>query len=238
MDLKGKRALVTGGSRGIGAAIAQQLLDAGATVLTTARSATTTVPEGVTFVEGDVRTKAGVQAITETAGEIDILVDNAGAARFDPGGTAAITDEEWQESLDVNFLASVRLDAAVLPGMRARGGGSIIHVSSVATLTPAGGFLHYAAAKAALEVYSRGLALEVAPAGIRVNTVIPGAVRTPGADLARGQLGQGDTSANNPLGRMGVPDDVANVVSFLLSDKASWITGRKFVVDGGEAPHV
>jgi NAD(P)-dependent dehydrogenase (short-subunit alcohol dehydrogenase family) len=240
MELKGKRALVTGGSRGIGAAIARQLLDAGAVVLTTARSATSTIPEGAVFIEGDVRTKEGTQAIADAAikefGGVDILVNNAGAGRPYPEGVLAIPDEEWQDSLDINFLSSVRLDAALLPQMKQNGEGAIIHISSSVTLAPGAVFLHYAAAKAALETYSRGLALEVAASGIRVNAIIPGNVRTPGADVARDVMSGGAFEIQNPLGRIGEPDDIANIVSFLVSDKASWITGRRFTVDGGEFP--
>ncbi|WP_410657182.1 SDR family oxidoreductase [Amycolatopsis sp. lyj-112] len=244
-ELAGKRALVTGGSRGIGAAVVRQLLDAGAEVLTTARSATSTVPAGATFVEADVRTKAGAEALAaaarEVLGGVDVLVHNAGGAQpFD--GTSAIPDEVWQDALDLNFLASVRLDSLLVPGMRERRSGMIVHVSSAAVLTPVAPFLHYVAAKAALETYSRGLALEQAPFGIRVNTVTPGRVATPGGEATREQWarlnpveGQGDVPAV-PLGRDGRPEDIADAVLFLVSGRASWLTGSNLVVDGGEFP--
>ncbi|WP_228122641.1 oxidoreductase [Saccharothrix syringae] len=242
--LKGKRAVVTGGSRGIGAAVVRRLLDAGADVLTTARSAGA-VPEGAAFAEADVRTRAGAEALAaaarEVLGGVDVLVHNAGGARpF--ANSSAIPDEEWQEALDLNYLASVRLDSLLVPGMKERRSGVVVHVSSAAVRTPLGPFLHYTAAKAALENYSRGLALELAPFGVRVNTVTPGRVATPGGEATREQwarlgaaAGEGATAAV-PLGREGRPDDIAHAVLFLVSDRAAWLTGSNLVVDGGEFP--
>ncbi|MFI6347735.1 oxidoreductase [Streptomyces sp. NPDC050560] len=245
-ELTGKRALVTGGTRGIGAAVVRQLLDAGAEVLTTARSEAGTAPRGATFVKADVRTGAGARALAqaarETLGGVDILVHNAGGAQ--PHGSAlTIPDEEWQDALDLNYLASVRLDALLAPGMRERRSGAIVHVSSAAVLTPMGQFLHYVTAKAALETYSRGLSLELAPYGVRVNTVTPGRVATPGGEATREQWARldaapGQTNATDtpPLGREGHPDDIAHAVLFLVSERANWLTGSNVVVDGGEFP--
>ncbi|HEY2204291.1 MAG TPA: SDR family oxidoreductase, partial [Pseudonocardia sp.] len=130
----------------------------------------------------------------------------------------------------------------LLPTMREQGSGVIVHNASAVVFGPPPPFLHYAAAKAALTTYSRGLAIEQAPHGIRVNAIAPGNVTTPGADLARDQMaGSGGVdraalAAGVPLGRIGRPEDVAELVGFLVSDRSSWITGRSFTIDGGEFP--
>jgi NAD(P)-dependent dehydrogenase (short-subunit alcohol dehydrogenase family) len=243
-ELAGKRALVTGGSRGIGAAIVRRLLEAGAEVLTTARSATSTVPEGATFVEADVQSRSGAEVIAAAAqdalGGVDILVHNVGGARPHMGALA-IPDEEWQNALDLNFLSAVRLDSLLAPGMRERRSGAIVHVSSAAVAPAIPPFLHYQAAKLALEAYSRGMAAELAPFGVRVNTVSPGRTDTPGGEATREQWsrlneGPGQDTTSPPLGRDGRPDDIAHAVLFLVSDRASWLTGSKLAVDGGEFP--
>ncbi|TDD55415.1 SDR family NAD(P)-dependent oxidoreductase, partial [Kribbella antibiotica] len=186
-EFAGKRAVVTGGTRGIGAAVARQLVAAGAEVLVTARSEVE-VPAGIGLVVADVRSRDGAEvvaaAVAERWGGADVVVHNAGGARPFVD-SSAIPDEEWQEALDLNYLASVRLDSLLAPGMRVRRSGAIVHVSSAAVFTPVGPFLHYVAAKAALETYSRGLSLELAPYGVRVNTVTPGRVATPGGEATR-----------------------------------------------------
>lgn len=242
-EFAGRRALVTGGTRGIGAAVVRHLLDAGAEVLTTARSATTPAPEGAAFVAADARTRAGAKAVAaavqERLGGVDVLVHTVGGAQ-PHRGALAIPDAEWQAALELNLLSAVRVDALVAPGMRERGSGAIVHVSTAATTPPAPPFLHYQAAKVALENYSRGLAAELAPSGVRVNTVSPGRTDTPGgaatrAYWARLDLGPG-AIATPPLGREGLPDDIAHAVLFLASDRAAWLTGQVLGVDGGEYP--
>jgi NAD(P)-dependent dehydrogenase (short-subunit alcohol dehydrogenase family) len=246
-DLSGRRAVVTGGIRGIGAAITERLLGAGASVVMAARSLPADTPEGASFVEGDLGTPEGVAQLAPRAaaalGEIDILVNNAGAAVAHPQGMLTISDEEWVESLQMNFLASVRLTAALLDAFPDDGPGAIVNISSLSAHTPTPAIAHYAAAKAALRSYSKALATELAPRGIRVNSVTPGSIDTQGGSSVRqavaDHLGITVDAINhrNPLGRVGTAEDVAQLVGFLVSDRARWITGTDVVVDGGEEPH-
>ncbi len=248
-EFAGKRALVTGGSRGIGAAIVQRLLDGGATVVTTARTHTDTTPANAVFITGDISTAAGVRALADETlaalgGEVDIVVNNAGAARAHLLGADQIPDSEWEDALALNYLSAVRVNNALLPALRESGEGSIVNISSVAGLIAAGGLAHYGAAKAALTAYSKTLATELAPAGIRVNVVTPGNVETPGADALRQTIGDAmnvsleDMAAAVPLGRAGDARDIAEMVAYLASARAQWITGSNFLVDGGQHPAV
>jgi NAD(P)-dependent dehydrogenase (short-subunit alcohol dehydrogenase family) len=177
-------------------------------------------------------------------GGIDILVNNAGAAVAHPQGIRAISDKEWVEALEVNFLASVRLTAALLNAFPPEGPGAIVNISSASAHVPAPPVAHYAAAKAALRAYSKALATELGPRGIRVNSVTPGSIDTEGGNSVRQAVADHlgiavDAIDNrNPLGRVGTAKDVAQVVGFLVSDRARWITGSDFVIDGGAEPHV
>ena len=248
-ELKGRRALVTGGSRGIGGAIVRRLLSAGARVVAVARHAVEDFPADAAWIQGDVSSVEGVQAIVEQTsaifGSVDILVNNAASGRIYPGGSLTIPDSGWQDDFNTNFFSAVRLTAALLPGMLEHKSGSIINISSGAALTPpSAAMIHYSSAKAAMNAWSKTLATEMAPHGVRVNTVTPGNVATPGADAVRADFTKafGITTeamtAAIPLRRMGIPQDIAELVGFLVSDRAGWITGSNFIVDGGQNPSV
>lgn len=239
-ELIGRRALVTGGTRGIGAAIAQRLLDAGAKVVVAARTRNDDAPAAATFVAGDVTTHEGVEAIATQAlaalGGLDILVNNAGGGRAFLEGSWTIPDEEWHDSFALNLFAAIRLTNAVLPALRASKAAAVVNISSAAATMPFGPFAHYGAAKAALEYYSRTLAVELASGGIRVNLVSPGIISTPGSEefsKTTPGFSPDDWLRNIPLGRIGAAEDIAEVVALLASDRGKFLTGVNYRVDGG-----
>ncbi|QEE23124.1 SDR family oxidoreductase [Rhodanobacter glycinis] len=239
-ELVGRRALVTGGTRGIGAAIAQRLLDAGAKVVIVARAPNGDMPKGATFVAGDASTSEGVEAIATKAlvalGGLDILVNNAGGAGAFLAGSWTIPDQAWHDSMALNLFAAIRLTNAVLPALRASKAAAVVNLSSAAATMPFGPFAHYGAAKAALNYYSRTLAMELAPSGIRVNVVSPGVIATPGSEeFAKATPGfsADDWLRNIPLGRIGATEDIAEVVALLVSDRGKFLTGANYPADGG-----
>lgn len=241
-EFSGRKVFITGGSRGIGAAIAQRLLDGGAQVAVSARSKTEDIPSGAIFIKGDISTAEGANVLAkevlETLGGIDILINNAGSARVHLAGSAGIPDEEWLDALNLNFLSAVRTTTTLLPALKESSNGSIVNISSGGPNAFMAPLLHYGAAKAALNSYSLGLAAELAPK-IRVNVVTPGMVITPGADEIRkvftDAMGvpEGAMGGMVPLGRMGNASEIAEVVALLTSDRGNWITGQNYFVDGG-----
>ncbi len=253
-ELIGKVALVTGGTKGIGRAIAERLSEAGAIVAVTARRRPAETQPKHHFIAADLtiasETDKVVNEINEKFGSIDILVNNMGGSASPSGGFAALTDEHWENDLQVNLQSAVRIDRAILPQLVEKKSGVIIHISSVTGTLPVyqslGG---YAAAKAALNNYSKSLSKEFSPKGIRVAAVSPGMVKTDtmdaylqslaetsGLDVEQVTQNLMDSLGGIPLGRMALPGEIAELVGFLVSPKASYITGVNYIIDGGSNP--
>lgn len=255
-EFAGKRALVTGGTQGMGEAIVRRLKRGGAKVATTARSTLPKDQDVDLFVQADISSPDGVKkvatAVLADFDGVDIVVNSVGGSSAPGGGALALSDDDWQLELNTNFLGAVRLDRALLPAMLRQGAGAIVHISSIQRRLPLfEATLAYAAAKAALTTYSKGLSREVGPKGIRVNTVAPGFIETSAAhrlilrlaekdgvdeDTARQGLMQ--SLGGIPIGRPGRPEEVAELVAFLVSDRAASITGSEYVIDGGTIPTV
>jgi 3-oxoacyl-[acyl-carrier protein] reductase len=245
LGLRGKSAVVTGASRGIGRSIALRLAEEGAGVAICARS-----EPALRETEGELRTRAVpayaavcdvgdpealdgfLDAARARLGRVDILVNN-------PSGIGFADDEgTWQSTLNVDLMAAVRASWKVSPWMGGAGGGAIVHISSIAGLEATGFPPAYGAAKSALVSHAKSLALALAPQKIRVNTVAPGSIEFTGGLWAEARQNNPDfygaVLKTIPWGRMGTPQEVADVVVFLASERASWITGACVVVDGAQ----
>jgi len=249
-EFAGKRVLVSGGTKGLGRATVERFLAGGACVITAARTIKDTI-EGVAYVQADLTTSEGgaafANAALEQLGGIDILAHVVGGSSSPAGGFAALTDEHWLAELNLNLLATVRLDRLLIPQMIERGQGVVVHVTSIQSVLPLPeSTTGYAAAKAALRTYSKSISKELGPKGVRVNAVSPGWIMTEAVDdfleMLRSANGGTiedarqsvlDALGGIPIGRGAEPEEVADLIAYLAADRAAAIHGAEFVIDGG-----
>ena len=253
-EFSGKRVLITGGTKGLGAAMVHRFLLSGAQVASAARSPSNRDPAPSLFIQADVSTPAGVQSVVDRIldewGGLDILVDNVGASDVPPTSLESLTDERWLEILNTNLMSAVRLDRAFVRGMIERKSGVVIHIGSIwHRLVQTDSSLAYCAAKGALSSYSKGLAGALAPKGVRVNMVSPGCIETEAAYgwithiAASGGISEEAARlqfiaaiGGIPLGRTGKPAEIAELVAFLASDRGAFASGVDYFLDGGAFP--
>jgi 3-oxoacyl-[acyl-carrier protein] reductase len=234
-SLEGKRALVTGASRGIGQAIALELARGGAEVVIgyrTGKDEAEAVAKETNgrVVQADVSSAEEAARLVEEAGELDVLVNNAGITR--DGLLARMPDEDWRTVLDTNLSSIFYTCRAAARSMMRKRAGAIVNLSSIVGVHGNPGQTNYGAAKAGIIGFTKSLAKELGGRGVRVNAVAPGYVATALTDVLSDDLREA-ILANTPLGRLGAPEDVARAVRFLCADEASFITGEVLLVDGG-----
>jgi NAD(P)-dependent dehydrogenase (short-subunit alcohol dehydrogenase family) len=254
LGLAGKRAVITGASKGIGLAVARALAAEGVHVVAGSRTGSPELDElarrgEATDVQVDLASETGPSRLVETAlagGHVDFLINNAGAVTPRTGGSGSVTDEQWSYSINLTLMAAVRTTRALLPHMIERGKGAVVNTASVNASLPDPFVIDYSAAKAALVNFSKSLSKEVGPHGIRVNTVSPGPVAT---DLWLGNEGVASTLsatlggspsdyetnavAGTATKRFTTPQEVADLIVFLVSDRSGNITGVDYIIDGG-----
>jgi NAD(P)-dependent dehydrogenase (short-subunit alcohol dehydrogenase family) len=236
MELAGQNAVITGGTAGIGLACAQLLAGAGATVIVTGRdpqrgqAGLDRIPGNATFIAADLSDVDSVRSLVDQAGDVDILVNNA--ASF-PG--ALMVDQDiasFEATFDTNVRGTYFLTAGLVPGMLARGRGSIVNVTSMVASKGVAGASTYSASKAAVESLTRSWAAEFGAYGIRVNSVAPGPTKTEGVEAQWGDINE-ELGRALPLGRTADPQEIAHAVLFLASPRSSFITGSTLHADGG-----
>ncbi len=234
-SLEGKTALVTGGSRGIGRAIALELARAGARVTLSYRSGKDEADEvaseaGGRAVQADVSNAGDAKRLVDEAGELDILVNNAGVTR--DGVIARMSDEDWSEVIGTNLGGVFHTCRAAARGMMKRRSGSIVNISSIVGVHGNPGQTNYSASKAGIIGFTKALARELGVRGVRANVVAPGYIDTRLTQVIADDMKE-LMLASTPLGRFGQPEDIAGAVRFLCSGEASFITGEVLLVDGG-----
>ena len=249
-EFAGKRVLISGGTKGLGRATVERFLAGGARVITAARTIRDAM-EGVDYVRADLTTVEGGEALARTAierlGGIDIMAHVIGGSASPAGGFAALTDDHWLAELNLNLLATVRLDRMLIPQMLERGEGVVVHITSIQSVLPLPeSTTGYAAAKAALRTYSKSISKELGRKGVRVNSVSPGWIMTEatgdflemlrdanGGTIEDARQSVLDVLGGIPIGRGAEPEEVADLIAYLASDRAAAIHGAEFVIDGG-----